>query len=157
MLQKIILPRLQKSEIYWPAFLEEIQKLANSELKEASIEIELRIIQGQRSLYADHDLMSQVLLNLIRNAMESMLQNESNKLTLELDQGDGYHYLKVIDSGPAIEESMQDQIFLPFFSTKKRGSGIGLSLSRKIIMAHGGRLYLQQKQGYKAFCLDLPF
>ena len=105
----------QKSEIYWPAFLEEIQKLANSELKEASIEIELRIIQGQRSLYADHDLMSQVLLNLIRNAMESMLQNESNKLTLELDQGDGYHYLKVIDSGPAIEESMQDQIFLPFF------------------------------------------
>ncbi|QNR22638.1 sensor histidine kinase [Croceimicrobium hydrocarbonivorans] len=151
------LPRLQKSEIHWPTFLAEVQTLAASELKDAGMELELRIIQGQRSLYADHDLMSQVLLNLIRNAMESMLQNQSSQLTLELDQGDGYHYLKLIDSGPAVEESMQDQIFLPFFSTKKRGSGIGLSLSRKIIMAHGGRLYLQQKQGYKAFCIDLPF
>ncbi len=151
------LPRLQKTEIDWPSFLAEIQSLCEAELQKDGFTLSLVNLESQRPLYADRELMSQVLLNLIRNAQESMRNGPGQNLVLQVDQGDGYHYLKVIDEGRPIEESLIDQIFLPFFSTKKKGSGIGLSLSRKIVMAHGGRLYLQQKDGFKAFCIDLPF
>lgn len=157
------LPKVQKTEMLWPEFLSELQTLQASELNKHGIELELRLIKSKRPLYADRDLIGQVLLNLIRNAMEALAQKGDEKpersaiIIIELDQGDGYHYLKIIDSGSSIDNDLVDQIFLPFFSTKKRGSGIGLSLSRKIAMAHGGRLYLQQKENYKAFCLDLPF
>lgn len=151
------LPRIQKTSINWLSFLEEVENLAKQELAKEAIDIQVRNLNSNRTLYADRDLMNQVVLNLIRNAQESMAGMEGGQIILELDQGDGYHYLKIIDNGHSVEEALVDQIFLPFFSTKKRGSGIGLSLSRKIVMAHGGRLYLQQKPGYKAFCLDLPF
>lgn len=160
------LPKVQKTELQWSSFLKELQTLQASELEKNNIQIELRLINARRPLYADPDLMGQVILNLSRNALEAIVSQaredvhssqEKARIIIELDQGDGYHYLKVIDTGPPIEHDLVDQIFLPFFSTKKRGSGIGLSLSRKIAMAHGGRLYLQQKENYKAFCLDLPF
>lgn len=151
------LPRIQKESIDWLPFLREIEKLAEEELAKASISVQIRTLNSARRLYADRELLNQVVLNLIRNAQESMDGRTTGQIILELDQGDGYHYLKVIDNGQNIEDALIDQIFLPFFSTKKRGSGIGLSLSRKIVMAHGGRLYLQQKPAYKAFCIDLPF
>ncbi len=151
------LPKIQKQEIQWTAFLEDIQSLCKAELEEQSIALELRLLNSQRPLFGDRDLLSQLILNLIRNAQESLQESEAASIIIELDQGDGYHYLKIIDNGPSITNEITSQIFLPFFSTKQRGSGIGLSLSRKIAMAHGGRLYLQQKEGYKAFCLDLVY
>lgn len=152
------LPKVQKSKISWPDFLEDMRALLAAEVEKQQHQVEIRLIKSQRPLYADRDLIGQVIINLIRNALESMPKPKSGRLiSLELDQGDGYHYLRVIDDGPAIEPDLIDKIFLPFFSTKKRGSGIGLSLSRKILMAHGGRLYLQQKENSKAFCLELPY
>lgn len=153
------LPRVKKTAFDWLPFLEDLEKLCAQDLEKAQVKLELITLQASRKLHADKDLMTQVLLNLIKNSIESMedLAREGAKISISIDQGDGYHYLKVMDEGKLIDEELVDQIFLPFFSTKKRGSGIGLSLSRKIIMAHGGRLYLQQKANYKAFSIELPF
>lgn len=151
------LPKVQKQEIIWKDFLHDFQKLVDPEISKASVQFNQLILKSSRPLYADADLLQQVLLNLTRNALESLSDTLDGAINLEIDQGDGYHYLRLIDNGPNVEEDLIDQIFLPFFSTKKRGSGIGLSLSRKIIMAHGGRLYLQQKKDFKAFCIDLPY
>lgn len=151
------LPKIQKQEILWKDFLSDFQKLNQPEIAASSVKFTLQILKSSRPLYADHDLLQQVFLNLTRNALESLTGHSDGLIRLELDQGDGYHYLRFIDNGPKVEDDLINQIFLPFFSTKKRGSGIGLSLSRKIIMAHGGRLYLQQKKDLKAFCIDLPY
>jgi len=151
------LPRLQKTRIPWQELMKEIAGLIEAEMQDLGIHFEIQYLKSSRDLFADRDLMTQVLLNLIRNALENLEDESHAEIKIEIDQGDGYHYISVIDNGPLIEESIEDQIFLPFFSTKKKGSGIGLSLSRKIVMAHGGRLYLRQKSANKSFAIEIPF
>jgi signal transduction histidine kinase len=99
-------------------------------------------------LEADTNLIEQVLINLIVNAIEAVKDQPEPCITLS-----GYHStnnktaLKVIDNGTGIPEELIDQIFIPFFSTKKTGSGIGLSLCKQIMMLHKGSIQVQSKVG----------
>ena len=85
--------------------------------------------------------LQQVVLNLVVNAFEAMEASEDRELVLRTRQAHGKITLDVMDSGPGIPPDKLGSIFEPFFTTKTTGLGLGLSLSRSIVMAHSGRLW----------------
>ena len=88
--------------------------------------------------------MEQVLINLIINAAQAMGDTPDKRISLESRLDDrGRVVVIVADNGPGIDEDVKDRIFTPFFTTKKEGSGIGLSLSREIMRLHKGRISVQ--------------
>ena len=95
-------------------------------------------------LIADKEQVEQVLINLIRNARE----NEATQITLSAGITLGNHlFLRVTDNGTGIDPEVQERIFIPFFTTKPTGSGIGLTISRQIMHQHHGSITVQSKVG----------
>lgn len=93
-------------------------------------------------LIADKEQIEQVLINLIRNARE----NEATQITLSAGITPGNHlFLRVTDNGTGIDPEVQERIFIPFFTTKPTGSGIGLTISRQIMHQHHGSITVQSK------------
>jgi nitrogen fixation/metabolism regulation signal transduction histidine kinase len=114
-------------------------------------------IQSQQLVMLDSSQIEQVLVNLVKNALDvlslsktySTSPTEAPNIQLTLAQNTSQQlYVEVSDNGPGISEHVVDMIFVPFFTTKQQGSGIGLSLSRQIMLNHGGDLiYVQKPQG----------
>ena len=96
---------------------------------------------------ADTGQIDMVLLNLLRNAIESLTHQPNPTITLTAQTNQGRICMLVSDNGPGIEPDALEKIFTPFFTTKKAGSGIGLSLSRQIMQAHGGQLRAESVVG----------
>lgn len=95
-------------------------------------------------LIADKEQIEQVLINLIRNARE----NEATQITLSAGITPRNHlFLRVTDNGTGIDPEVQERIFIPFFTTKPTGSGIGLTISRQIMHQHHGSITVQSKVG----------
>lgn len=90
-------------------------------------------------LYADESQISQILINLVKNAAQAGARHI--EISAELDKRDNA-VINVSNDGPPISAASQEEIFIPFFTTKPEGSGIGLSLSRQIMRMHGGTLRL---------------
>ena len=92
-------------------------------------------------VYADPNLLGQVMLNLMKNAIQALQNRENPILRVVAEQlPTGNIRLQVIDNGPGIPSDMINEIFVPFFTTKNEGTGIGLSIARQIMRAHGGNL-----------------
>lgn len=150
------LPKLKMESIDLDAFLSDIEKLTAAELQNHHVQFELQVLSRNIRMRGDYRLLEQVIINLVKNARESIEEIEGGKIRLQFSKGDGYNYITVSDNGAGVDSEIQDNIFLPFFTTKRRGSGIGLSLSRKIIDAHNGRLYLRQRDSETEFRIELP-
>lgn len=99
------------------------------------------------TLTADADQLTLVLTNLIRNAREATDGQPDAKIRIVASEADGVPYITVSDNGPGIPEEMADEVFLPFYTTKSAGSGVGLCLSRQIMRLHGGDLKLIHHPG----------
>jgi two-component system nitrogen regulation sensor histidine kinase NtrY len=106
-------------------------------------------------IYADQNLISQVLINLIKNAHEAIENTPEGTITISAGAGpDNRPEICVIDNGPGIPPENIDEIFVPFFTTRQDGSGIGLSVSRQIMRVHGGNLKVRSVPGKETiFCL----
>ena len=99
-------------------------------------------------MQADTNLLEQVFINLIVNALEAVKEKQHPKIVLSADQTlDKKIVLKVADNGQGMSEEIVEKIFIPFFSTKKNNSGIGLSLCKQIVMLHKGTLQVQSVEG----------
>lgn len=85
-------------------------------------------------------MIEQVLINLVKNAMESLVHKDDGKIELNGKYVDQSVIIEVRDNGPGIIPEAINRIFVPFFTTKKTGSGIGLALSRQIMQMHNGSL-----------------
>jgi nitrogen fixation/metabolism regulation signal transduction histidine kinase len=107
------------------------------------IDVEVSVVPDTLAIVADRQLIDQVLLNLVKNSVEALERSESPSIELVGRLEFGRTVLSVSDNGPGIPDDELDQIFIPFFTTKRDGSGIGLSLSRQIMSAHGGEIAVQ--------------
>jgi nitrogen fixation/metabolism regulation signal transduction histidine kinase len=94
---------------------------------------------------ADPNLLDQLLLNVLKNASDAMSDVAAPALLLSANMEYGRVVIRISDNGPGISDSVVDQIFVPFFTTKRDGSGIGLSLSRQIMTAHRGEIAINRK------------
>ncbi len=128
------------------SLFERIKLLMDSALKGKNIQFRIEINPSHLEINADSDLIEQVLINLLNNAIQSLSDNENGKVLLSAQIDDlGRALLKVTDNGSGISEENLERVFIPFFTTKKEGSGIGLSISQQIIRAHGGRISVISK------------
>jgi nitrogen fixation/metabolism regulation signal transduction histidine kinase len=144
-LNMITAPNLQK--FYVKDLFKTQQRLMLPTLEQKNIDLEIIIKEPDLQLEADINLIEQVLINLLLNAMEAVKEIENPKIILTSSQSNNRIAIKVVDNGPGIDDEVLDKIFIPFFSTKKSGSGIGLSLCKQIMMLHKGNIQVQSIKG----------
>lgn len=138
--------------------IEEASALALVGAKESGVHVRMRLEPAGTMVLVDRIQIQQVLLNLIRNAIDAMEACAKKELTISTDMmKDGVVRVSVADSGPGIDPSIRDQLFQPFVTTKSEGMGVGLSISRTIIDAHGGELWIEDNPaGGAIFRFSLP-
>ena len=131
-------PRPQPETVNVRAAFHGVARLMRDDLQHVDVAVDVR--PATLEIAADPALLDRVLVNLVRNAAQAMEGREMSALRLCGKLEFGRVLLQIIDNGPGIPPDIRDQIFIPFFTTKRDGSGIGLSLSRQIMMSHGGEL-----------------
>jgi two-component system nitrogen regulation sensor histidine kinase NtrY len=118
-----------------------VEKLMQANIKNKGIRFESRIDPQSLELTADPELIEQVLINLLLNALHAVDKRKEARINLDASlDGRGRIMIQVKDNGPGIPKENMEKIFIPFFSTKEGGSGIGLSLSRQIMRLHHGSI-----------------
>ena len=155
-LNKITTLNLKK--IYVRELFANLHQLMQPTFEQKKVELEIILRNPDIQMLADVNLLEQVFINLIVNALEAVKEKESPKIILSADQSlDKKIILKVGDNGQGMPEEVMDKIFIPFFSTKKNGSGIGLSLCKQIVMLHKGTIQVQsvEAQG-TVFVMQFP-
>ena len=116
--------------------------------REHGIDVQVELGASERQVLVDRIQIQQVLVNLIRNAVDAMLDSPEKSLTVRTaDAPDGMVQLSVEDSGGGISEAVASQLFQPFVTSKQSGMGIGLSICRTIVEAHGGRIWSEPRKG----------
>jgi len=128
--------------------IERVCTLLSPVFKEHKITLSQSLPSTSVYCQADVELMEQVLINIIKNAIDVLKGREDAWVEIQLQKAkDGKTIIRIIDNGPGIPEEVQGQIFVPFYTTKDEGSGIGLSLSRQIMRMHKGQIELLSKEG----------
>ncbi|GHA60954.1 sensor histidine kinase [Pontibacter akesuensis] len=128
--------------------LQEIRLLLREQLAQKQVQLEVQYPHQHMLLSADRSMVEQVLINLTKNAMEAVQDQPKPKISLSasLDQRSRIT-IAVSDNGQGMTEEAMEKIFIPFYSTKKSGSGIGLSLSRQMMRLHKGTISVQSELG----------
>ena len=125
-----------------------LQRLLQNDLEKYSIHLVIKVEPISLEVTADSDMIEQILINLIINSTHALKNIEKKIISLSAGLNEkGMIIIKVTDNGPGIPTDIQEKIFIPFFSTKSSGSGIGLSLARQIMRAHRGNIRVSSQQG----------
>lgn len=127
-----------------PKLLEEAGALAMIGVKERSIRLRFDLTPGADLVLADRIQVQQVVLNLMRNAIDAMESSHRRELVVSTGTAsDDMRQVSVTDTGPGLAPEIVDELFRPFHTTKAQGMGVGLSISRTIVEAHGGRIWAE--------------
>ncbi len=128
--------------------IEEASALALLGVKEHGVRVRFDYDPEVDLVLADRVQIQQVVLNLIRNAVDAMEDAPRRELTVTVGQGEaGRAQVSVADTGPGVSPDVAEQLFQPFITTKRHGMGVGLSISRTIVEAHGGRIWVEPTPG----------
>jgi two-component system sensor kinase FixL len=130
--------------------VEEAVALALVGTRQHGVGVRYRIDPRTEFVLADKVQIQQVLLNLVRNAIEAMAEANTERRELLITTSpahDGMVEIAVADTGPGIAPAIADRLFQPFVTTKRQGMGVGLSISRTIMEAHGGRIWVEANPG----------
>lgn len=148
-------PALREMEA--KAMLNDIIILMGAIMKNKGIDLEFTTPEKSIEFCGDQDQLEQVFINLIKNAIEALDGQEVKRIIVQLESRDSNVIFRIRDSGPGVPPELRDQIFIPFYTTKEEGTGIGLSLCRQIIYQHGGNLRANfPEEGGAEFIVTLP-
>ena len=150
------MPEPKKKRFSLTDSLHNLSLLLQSDFENSHIHFTLRSTPADICIEGDEKQLSQVFLNLLKNSIQSLEGEADGRIEIILEVTDKL-YMKLLDNGRGIPMELQEKIFVPFFTTKTDGTGIGLSLCRQIIKKHGGNLYLQEsRQGRTLFIIEWP-
>jgi two-component system, NtrC family, nitrogen regulation sensor histidine kinase NtrY len=145
-LNKITRPNLKK--VFVRDLFENIQQLMQPTLDQKNIDMDVILHDMDLQLEIDINLIEQVLINLVVNAIEAVKEKPDARIVLSAYvAATRKTVIKVADNGYGMAEEVMDKIFVPFFTTKKNGSGIGLSLCKQVMMLHKGNIQVQSREG----------
>jgi nitrogen fixation/metabolism regulation signal transduction histidine kinase len=150
------IPRPEKKPVNLEHLFDNTITLINFKPIDENIRIDWEVSPTELEIAADKKLISQALINLLKNSLEALKNIPEGRIKLkgEINEN-GRAQITVADNGPGISEDLMDKIFIPFFTTKESGSGVGLSLSRQIMLLHGGSLKVISAPGqYTVFTLE---
>ena len=144
------LPEPNMGKVNISKLLDHIKQLWAKELSDKNIKLNIHSNTSDY-LIADKNQIEQIIINLIKNAIEA----NANKIEIISNSiKEDKHLLKIIDNGDGIPQELIENIFVPFFTTKEQGSGIGLSLARQIMRLHGGNISVQSSAEHTTFTLE---
>ena len=142
------LPKPEKIIFKMEDLVNRIKVLYASLENSGRVKLSVSINPPEMELFADENLISQVLINLTKNALQANEKNPDGKIQITIGVNSEHRpEIRVTDNGPGIPDEILEQIFVPFFTTRENGSGIGLSLSRQIMRLHGGSLQARSVPG----------
>jgi nitrogen fixation/metabolism regulation signal transduction histidine kinase len=124
-----------------------IQSLMEEELKGQEVSLHINITPPGLHLLADEKLVEQVLINLLKNSIYALERSETPEIRLTARESEKQVVIEVSDNGKGISDDIMDAIFTPFFTTRKGGSGIGLSLARQVMWMHNGSIHVSSEEG----------
>lgn len=127
--------------------LEDIRSLFRSECESKGIDLHLNLAEKKLKIRADRGMIEQVLINLVQNSIEALTESPDPEILLSAHRSGDSIVIELADNGAGIEPYILEDIFVPFFSTKSKGSGIGLSLVRQIMRLHGGDVQIHSSPG----------
>ena len=134
-------PDIHRRQFKAQSWAEEIMRLALANAADRTIDARVEVEPKTMSLNADPELLAQALLNLLRNSIRATAELAEPILVLGLArEANGHFRIEVRDNGPGIPVDRREDIFLPFYTTHKGGSGVGLSFARQVALAHGGSI-----------------
>src|SRR5690606_38575381 len=137
--------------------VDRVARLLTPELQALGIHLDVSNEAPDACLHADADQLEQVLINVVRNASHALADIAEGRIEIRgARRGDNRVLIHVTDNGPGIVPAILDRIFVPFFTTRPGGSGIGLAFSRQLIELNGGSLSVVSEPGCCRFTLDLP-
>ncbi|MDN3547883.1 sensor histidine kinase [Mucilaginibacter aquaedulcis] len=140
--------KLDLNKILVRDLFENLNSLMRPTLEKKNIELEIILRDPTLAIQADINLIEQVMINLLVNAIEAVKDREEPRLILSAEiQNNSKTLVKVTDNGLGMPPELLDKIFIPFFSTRKTGSGIGLSLCKQIMLLHKGNIQVQSTEG----------
>ncbi len=138
--------------------MEEASALALVGVRDRDVQVHLRLARNVGSVDVDRIQIQQVALNLIRNAVDAMTEASRRELEIRVEpEGRDAVRISVADSGPGLHPDIRARLFQPFVTSKADGMGVGLSICRTIVEAHGGRIWVEDNKGGGAvFAFTLP-
>lgn len=145
-----MLPSPKKEKIELQHLVENCLQIMNPLFKEKQIEV-VNQIGFKRWINVDSQQTEQVLINLLTNCIHAVKDVKHKQIIISAEAKENRTFIKISDSGNGIEKEIEDKIFLPFFTTRTEGAGIGLTLSKNIIEAHGGYISFKTEEERTVF------
>ena len=155
-LSKIPRPEIKPFEI--DEWIDQLRIVYSGKMQENQIDFQIGADHGIKQIVADKKLINQVVVNLMNNAMDAVNEKEDNRLIKLIIETTRQNRVRICisNNGPAIPTEVQDKIFVPFFTTKVEGSGIGLSICQEIMKLHGGSLtVVSGHEGMTNFIIEI--
>ena len=150
------LPKPKFATVNVKELIDRVAILMKSDIEKARIRLNIELSGKQMTIKADPQMIEQILINLIINAKDALIGVSNPSIELIAINQDNKDFIKVIDNGHGMDQETLSNIFVPFYTTKKKGSGIGLSLSRQIMRLHKGSISVQSVPG-KGSVFNLEF
>ncbi len=148
----IRIPQPKISNFKLSQFIDDVTESMSELFKKENIKI-INSAEGH-DIVADKNLIELVIINLIKNAIDSLKNTENKNIKITSNKNNDITSLHIIDNGEGIPEDIMDQIFVPFFSTKEDGSGIGLSVVKQIMQMHNGMVNVSSYKNLTTFTLQ---